>query len=62
PPPEARPEATDTRARRRRRLAGAVRRIAAERGLEAASMREIAAEAGVSCASCSTTSTANTSC
>ncbi|WP_237528067.1 MULTISPECIES: hypothetical protein [unclassified Streptomyces] len=30
--------------------------------MEAASMREIAAEAGVSCASCSTTSTANTSC
>ncbi|MEU7577100.1 TetR/AcrR family transcriptional regulator [Streptomyces sp. NPDC041068] len=39
---------TDTRARRRRLIAEAVWRIAAERGLEAASMREIAAEAGVS--------------
>ncbi|MFI7319717.1 TetR/AcrR family transcriptional regulator [Streptomyces venezuelae] len=48
PPSEARPEATDTRARRRRLIAGAVWRIAAERGLDAASMREIAAEAGVS--------------
>ncbi|MCQ8768527.1 TetR/AcrR family transcriptional regulator [Streptomyces telluris] len=33
---------------RRRQIAGAVWRIAAERGLEAASMREVAAEAGVS--------------
>ncbi|GAA2430486.1 TetR/AcrR family transcriptional regulator [Streptomyces macrosporus] len=39
---------TDTRARRRRRIAEAVWRIAAEQGLDAASMRRIAAEAGVS--------------
>jgi len=45
-PPAARP--TDTRARQRRRIAEAVWRIAAERGLDAASMRTIAAEAGVS--------------
>ncbi|MGW7071610.1 TetR/AcrR family transcriptional regulator [Streptomyces sp. NPDC054855] len=48
PAPE-RPTATsDARSRRRRQIAEAVWRIAAERGLEAASMREIAAEAGVS--------------
>ncbi|GAA4915810.1 hypothetical protein GCM10023237_40130 [Streptomyces coeruleoprunus] len=45
-PPEARP--TDVRARQRRRIAEAVWRIAAERGLDAASMRTIAAEARVS--------------
>ncbi|MEV2256935.1 TetR/AcrR family transcriptional regulator [Streptomyces sp. NPDC050147] len=39
---------SDARSRRRRQIAEAVWRIAAERGLDAASMREIAAEAGVS--------------
>ncbi|WP_116214605.1 TetR/AcrR family transcriptional regulator [Streptomyces olivoreticuli] len=45
PAPAAEPGA---RARRRREIAGAVWRIAAERGLHEASMREIAVEAGVS--------------
>lgn len=39
---------SDARQRRRRQIAEAVWRIAAERGLDAASMREIAAEAEVS--------------
>ncbi|MFE0170899.1 TetR/AcrR family transcriptional regulator [Streptomyces sp. NPDC059002] len=52
-PVEARADPTDpgppdARARKRRLVAEAVWRIAAERGLHAASMREIAAEAGVS--------------
>ncbi|MEV0259594.1 TetR/AcrR family transcriptional regulator [Streptomyces sp. NPDC050732] len=47
-PAEARARPSETRARRRRLIAEAVWRIAAERGLDAASMREIAAEAGVS--------------
>ncbi|MEV7194649.1 TetR/AcrR family transcriptional regulator [Streptomyces sp. NPDC093510] len=47
-PGEARARPSDTRARRRRLIAVAVWRIAAERGPDAASMREIAAEAGVS--------------
>ncbi|MFG2501559.1 TetR/AcrR family transcriptional regulator [Streptomyces sp. NPDC048441] len=48
PAPERPAPASDARSRRRRQIAGAVWRIAAERGLEAASMREIAIEAGVS--------------
>ncbi|MFG2653154.1 TetR/AcrR family transcriptional regulator [Streptomyces sp. NPDC048436] len=48
-PAPVRPAPTsDARSRRRRQIAEAVWRIAAERGLDAASMREIAAEAGVS--------------
>ncbi|MFI7099011.1 TetR/AcrR family transcriptional regulator [Streptomyces sp. NPDC050161] len=42
------PAGAHTRARKRREIAEAVWRIAAGRGLHAASMREIAAEAGVS--------------
>ncbi|MFD9890406.1 TetR/AcrR family transcriptional regulator [Amycolatopsis sp. NPDC059027] len=47
-PPVPAPPERDTRSPRRHQIAEAVWRIAAERGLEAASMREIAAEAGVS--------------
>lgn len=45
PPP---PESPTTQTRRRRQIVEAVWRIAATRGLDAASMREIAAEAGTS--------------
>ncbi|MGW5868875.1 TetR/AcrR family transcriptional regulator [Streptomyces sp. NPDC055239] len=48
PAPERPTSSSDARSRRRRQIAEAVWRIAAERGLDAASMREIAAEAGVS--------------
>ncbi|MBG0814065.1 TetR/AcrR family transcriptional regulator [Planomonospora sp. ID82291] len=48
PPPAAGPATTDLRSPRRRQIAEAVWRIAAERGLQAASMREVALEAGVS--------------
>lgn len=49
PPPAAeRPTATGAQAHRRRQIAEALWRIAAERGLHAASLREVAAEAGVS--------------
>ncbi|GAU67068.1 transcriptional regulator [Streptomyces sp. NBRC 110611] len=50
PPPAAgRPAAVSgAQARRRRQIAEALWRIAAERGLHAASLREVAAEAGVS--------------
>ncbi|MFE6164170.1 TetR/AcrR family transcriptional regulator [Streptomyces sp. NPDC056486] len=48
PAPERPTSTSDARSRRRRQIAEAVWRIAAERGLDAASMREIAAEAGVS--------------
>ncbi|MFF4604988.1 TetR/AcrR family transcriptional regulator [Streptomyces sp. NPDC001339] len=50
PPPAAgRPAAASgAQARRRRQIAEALWRIAAERGLHAASLREVAAEAGVS--------------
>ncbi|MEU7133689.1 TetR/AcrR family transcriptional regulator [Streptomyces sp. NPDC046261] len=48
PEPRAAPAAADTASRRRRQIAEAVWRIAADRGLDAASMREIATEAGVS--------------
>ncbi|MFE0019470.1 TetR/AcrR family transcriptional regulator [Amycolatopsis sp. NPDC059021] len=47
-PPVPEPPERATHSPRRRQIAEAVWRIAAERGLEAASMREIAAEAGVS--------------
>ncbi|MFH8634025.1 TetR family transcriptional regulator [Streptomyces lydicus] len=47
PPPE-RPAAGRTPAPRRRQIAEALWRIAAERGLHEASLREVAAEAGVS--------------
>ncbi|WP_367043496.1 TetR/AcrR family transcriptional regulator [Streptomyces sp. Je 1-332] len=48
PAPERPAPTSGARSRRRRQIAEAVWRIAAERGLDAASMREIAAEAGVS--------------
>ncbi|GGV53431.1 hypothetical protein GCM10010277_50990 [Streptomyces longisporoflavus] len=48
PAPERLAPTSDARSRRRRQIAEAVWRIAADRGLDAASMREIAAEAGVS--------------
>ncbi|MEU6681266.1 TetR/AcrR family transcriptional regulator [Streptomyces sp. NPDC046925] len=48
PAPERLTPTSDARSRRRRQIAEAVWRIAAERGLDAASMREIAAEADVS--------------
>ncbi|UKY53470.1 TetR/AcrR family transcriptional regulator [Streptomyces inhibens] len=47
-PAAERPAATGTRMRKRRQIAEALWRIAAERGLHAASLREVAAEAGVS--------------
>ncbi|MFE0188607.1 TetR/AcrR family transcriptional regulator [Streptomyces sp. NPDC058989] len=47
-PAAERPAVTGARARRRRQVAEALWRIAAERGLHAASLREVAAEAGVS--------------
>jgi AcrR family transcriptional regulator len=48
PAPERPAPTSDARSRRRRQIAEAVWRIAAERGLDAASMREVAAEAEVS--------------
>ncbi|MFI6512508.1 TetR/AcrR family transcriptional regulator [Streptosporangium sp. NPDC050855] len=48
PPPAAEPDPPAGRPSRRLEIVEALWRIAAERGLEAASMREIAAEAGVS--------------
>lgn len=47
-PPAAPPAGSAGHARRRRQIAEALWRIAAERGLHAASLREVATEAGVS--------------
>ncbi|MEE4422824.1 TetR/AcrR family transcriptional regulator [Streptomyces bugieae] len=47
-PPAAPPAGSAAQARRRRQIAEALWRIAAERGLHAASLREVATEAGVS--------------
>ncbi|MGW2404184.1 TetR/AcrR family transcriptional regulator [Streptomyces sp. NPDC001739] len=47
-PPAAPPAGSAAHARRRRQIAEALWRIAAERGLHAASLREVATEAGVS--------------
>ncbi|MFB6441835.1 TetR/AcrR family transcriptional regulator [Streptomyces sp. NPDC056411] len=46
PPESEQPAASDAQGRRRRQIAEALWRIAAERGLHAASLREVAAEAG----------------